>query len=337
MAFLSTLPATQTHARPLHFRLFLTSFPRATLADRLEEIVEALRGRILRGLEAGSLVQGDRLPSGRELAPEFDVDHRMIHAAYRALAKEKLVEMRPRGGVYVADRHGHDGLPPIPAAWITDILTEGLAREIPATELYEWLRRCTETLRLRAAVVASTKDQLYGLCRELHDDFGLEADTVAVSELTDGRLPLPLRRADIIVTTAAHADRMRALGAELKKPVKVVEVRPDLVVGEWAMLLRRPVYVVVATPEFGDMIREFFAEVDGIDNLRIVVLGRDDVSGIPPDAPTYVTQGVRANMAGVRIPGRILPAARTISAKSAREIFEFIVESNIEAMHRVTG
>lgn len=305
------------------------------MLDRLEEIVEVMRGRILRGLEAGTLAQGDRLPSGRDLAAEFEVDHRVVLSAYRTLARERLVEMRTRGGVYVAERHGRGGLPAIPALWLATVLADGLIREIPAPDLHEWLRRCTETLRLRAAVVATTTDQLYGLCRELHDDFGLEADSVLASELTNDRIPLPLRRADIIVTTAAHAERVRALGATLQKPVQVIEVRPDLIVGEWAMLLRRPVYVVVATPEFGTMIRDFFASVEGIENLHLVVLGRDDVSSIPADAPTYVTQGVRAKLAGVRIPGRILPTARTISAKSAREIFGFIVDSNIEAMSRL--
>lgn len=305
------------------------------MLDRLEDIVEALRGRILRGLESGTLVPGDRLPSGRDLAAEFEVDHRIILAAYRALSGERLIDMRTRGGVYVADRRGRGGLPPIPASWLTEILVEGLIREIPAPDLHEWLRRCTETLRLRAVVVASTRDQFHGLCRELTDDFGLEAEGLLASELVDGGAPLPLRRADIIVTTSAHADRMRALGAELKKPVQVIEVRPDLVVGEWAMLLRRPVYVVVATAEFGEMIRNFFSEVKGIENLHVVVLGRDEVSSIPADAPTYVTQSVRANLGGVRIPGRILPSARTISTKSARQIFAFIVESNIEAMSRL--
>ena len=155
------------------------------------------------------------------------------------------------------------------------------------------------------------------------------------SELGESGTPLPVRRADIIVTTDAHADRMRALGAELKKPVQVVEVRSDLVVGEWAMLLRRPVYVIVATPEFGDMLRSFFSEVKGIENLNILVFGRDDISSVPPDAPTYVTQSVRTNLGAVRIPGRILPSARTISTKSARQIFAFIVESNIEAINRL--
>ncbi len=305
------------------------------MLDRLEEIVEVLRSRILRGLESATLVPGDRLPSGRDLAAEFDVDHRIVLAAYRVLSDERLIDMRARGGVYVAKRHGSAGLPPIPASSFIEMLVEGLAREIPAPDLHEWLRRCTETLRLRAAVVASTRDQCHGLCRELTDDFGLEAEGVLASELATNATPLPLRRADIIVTTAAHADRMHILGAELKKPVQVIQVRPDLVAGEWAMLLRRQVYVVVATAEFGEMIRNFFAEVKGIENLRVVVIGRDDVSSIPPDAPTYITQGVRANLGGVRIPGRILPTARTISNASAREIFAFIIHSNIEAMSRL--
>ncbi len=306
-----------------------------SLADSVEEIVEVLRSRILRGLESGTLGGGDRLPSGRDLAAEFAVDHRVVLAAYRILAEERLIEMRQRGGVYVAERQGSNGVPPIPESWVAEVLAEGLAREIPAPDLHEWLRRCTETLRLHAVVVASTSDQCQGLCRELTDDFGLEAEGLLASEIVGDRLPLQLKRADLIVTTGAHEKRMRAVGAELKKPVQLIEVRPDLIVGEWALLLRKPVYVVVASEEFGAMIRTFFADVKGVENINIVVLGRDDVSSIPPDAPTYITQSVRARLADVRIPGRILPAARTISTKSGRQIFRFIVGSNVEAITRL--
>jgi hypothetical protein len=95
------------------------------------------------------------------------------------------------------------------------------------------------------------------------------------------------------------------------------------------------VYAVVATQEFGETLRSFYASVRGIENLRIIVYGRDDLRDIPEDAPTYVTQRVRAQLGDVRVPGRILPAARTISTESAREIFTFIVRSNIEAMSRL--
>ena len=306
------------------------------MADLLPDITDTLRGRILRGVQAGTLREGDRLPSARDLVTEFGTDQRPILAAYRQLAGEGLVELRPRGGIYVAARGGaRDGLPAPPEDWLVDVLTEGFAREIPGSELHEWLRRCTETRRLRAVVVASTPDQLTGLCRELRDDFGLVVEGVASAELElaeEQGVPLPLRRADLVVTTEAHAGRVRRLADALGKPALVVQVRPDLAGGEWAMLLRRPVYAVVAAPEFGDLLRRFFADTPGAENLRILVFGRDDLSAIPDGAPTYVTRRVRDTLGDAHIPGRILPAARTISTRSAREVFAFVVRANLQAM-----
>jgi DNA-binding transcriptional regulator YhcF (GntR family) len=300
------------------------------------ELVDVLRGRVLRALQASTLAAGDRLPSARDLAHELELDHRLVLAAYRALADEGLVELRPRGGIYVAARQASaDGVPPLPAAWFTEVLAQGLTREIPATELSEWLRRCIETLRLRVAVVTSTSDQGAGLCRELADDFGLEPETVLADELRGAdRPPLGVRRADLIVTTAAHQEWVRTLADDLRKDVCVLEVRPDLVRGEWSLLFRRPLYAVVADAEFGEMLRRFFADVPGSANLRILVLGRDDLDEIPDDAPTYVTQRARASLGGITMRGRVLPAARTISPASARALLGFIVRSNIEALRR---
>jgi DNA-binding transcriptional regulator YhcF (GntR family) len=308
------------------------------MTDRRAEIAEVLRGRVLRGLHAGALRPGDRLPSARDLTVEFDVDHRVILDAYRLLVAEKLVELRPRGGIYVAPRSdGGAGIPPMPEAWFATLLADSLSREIPGPELHEWLRRATETLRIRAVVVASTSDQSAGLCRELRDDFGLEADALLADDVQSADTPpLSLRRADLVVTTEANERWLRTVTTELRKPLIIVAVRPDLRAGEWALLLRRPVYAIVATPEFESMLRQFFTDVPGApENLRTLVFGRDDLTAIPDDAPTYITQRVRDTLGGVRVPGRILPAARTIAAESAREIFGFIVRSNIEAMrHR---
>jgi DNA-binding transcriptional regulator YhcF (GntR family) len=304
--------------------------------DSRELIVDTLRGRVLRGVHSGLLVPGDRLPTSRELAAEFGVDHRLVIAAWKALAAEGLVELRPRGGIYVAAGGApRNGMPPLPEGWIVGVLTDALARELPAPELHEWLRRAVDTLRLRAVAIASTFDQAEGLCRELRDDFGLEADALLADEVrARAEPPLPLRRADLIVTTEAHGAWARALGADLRKPVIVIDVRPELLGGEWALLLRRPVYVVVATPEFGEMLKRFYAQVRGVENLHVIVWGRDDLQRIPEGAPTYVTQSVRAQLGGVRVPGRLLPAARTIASDSARAIFAFIVRSNVEAMKR---
>ena len=301
-----------------------------------EVIVDTIRGRVLRGLQSGALRTGDRLPASRELASEFESDYRMVIAAYKTLAAEGLVELRPRGGIYVAAIGApRSGIPPLPESWLADVLTEGIGREIPGPELHEWLRRSVETLRLRAVAIATTLDQGYGLCRELRDDFGLESDTLLAESVRGvAELPLSLRRADLLVTTEAHSEWVGALADDLRKRAIVVKVRPELTGGEWALLLRRPVYAVVSSAEFGEMLRRFYATVPGIENLRILVLGRDDLREIPPEAPTYVTQRARAELGNVRIPGRVLPAARTIAAASAREIFSFIVRANIEAMSR---
>ena len=303
-------------------------------AEYRDEIVDVMRGRLLRGIQAGTLQAGDRLPGSREVAAEFSTDYRDAIAAYKALQEEGLVELRPRGGVYIATtRNAPGGIPPISESWISDIFSAALNRGISAPALIELLPRCVETLRLRSVVIAETEDQLDGLCRELRDDFGFESEGV-LSDVAHGAPSAPpaVRNADLLVTVGTDAEWVHALGKKLHKDVIVITVRPELRQGEWTILLRRPVYVVVATAHFGDMLRHFYAETPGVENLRIIVFGRDDLSIIPDDAPTYVTQGVRKQLGTTHVPGRIIPPARTIAADSARDIFAFVVRQNLEVL-----
>lgn len=302
--------------------------------DLHDVIADAMRSRLLRGIQAGTLQPGDRLPGSREVASEFDADYRAAIVAYKNLQAEGLVELRPRGGVYIAERkHAPNGIPPISESWVADIFAAALNRGISVGEFVELLPRCVETLRLRSVVIAETDDQVQGLCRELRDDFGFESEGV-IAGVARGASPavLAIRRADLLVTVGAHAVWVTALAKELQKDVIVISIRPELRQGEWAMLLRRPVYVVVATAHFGDILREFYAETAGVENLRIIVFGRDDLATIPDGAPTYVTQGVRKQLGTARIPGRIIPATRTIAASSARDIFTFVVRQNLNVL-----
>lgn len=301
---------------------------------RSPAIAESLRTRVLRGLQNGTLVSGDRLPSARELVAEFAVDHRLIVAAYRQLASEGLVEVRERGGVYVcAEARPSADAPAPPTRWIVETLTEAYAHEMPAPQLHEVLRRVIETLRLRAVVVSTTPDQVAGLARELRDDFGLIAEGMTGDELASSTpAPASVRRADVLIVTSGQTELVQRVADELKKPVIAIDVRPDLVVGEWALLLRRPVWAIVATPEFGQMLKRFFAKVPGIENLTVLVHGRDDLSVIPDGAPTYVTHRVRESLGDTPMRGRVLAAARTISTDSARSIFDFVVRANLAAI-----
>lgn len=302
------------------------------MADAEEPLREILRRRVLRGVHAGSLRPGDRLPGARELARELGVDHRTLISAFRELHAEGVVELRPRSGVYVPA--GPDGSPaPLPsAAWLTDLHLQGIARGIPLPELSDWIYRSSATLRLRAVVLASTVDQGIGLCRELRDDYGLEASGLSIAEVAaDGDHP-SLRRADLLVSTTAHESLVRQTADRLRKHAFIVTVRPDLLDGEWRLLLQRPLYMVIADPGFEDVLRQFLHGKPGAENLHVVMADEGAVQAIPDGAPTYVTRGAAAMLEGVRIPGRVLPAARVVSDESAREIVAYIIGANLAAL-----
>ena len=303
---------------------------------RRSELSETLRRRILSAISAGTLRHGDRLPSARELAAEFEADPRLVLGAYRTLAAEGIVDIRQRSGIYVMASPAVAGGPAIVAeGWLVDVLEQGISREIPAPRLGDWLTRCMNTRRLRAAVVAATADQLDGLGRELRGDYRLHTSLFYPEQLVgaDGLAPAELLAADVVITTAAPAATVRrALDGARDRLIVVVAVRPDLVGNEWQLLLREPVYVVLSDQRFVSILDALFAEVPGAENIRPIILGRDDLSAIPADAPVYVTRSAREQLGSAPVPGRVVPPARILAAESAREILSMIVAANIRAM-----
>ena len=302
------------------------------MTRRRDDVIALLRRRVLTGVRAGALVQGDRLPSARELSLRLDVDPRVVLAAYRVLAAEGLVELRPRSGIYVAAQAGSVGASGAPAeAWMVDVLAEAVRREVPATELAEWLRRAVETLRLRAVVVAATTDQSEGIAGELRGDYGLEVERVDPARLADEPPPPELRRADLVVTTEALLDQVRPVGARLARPVILAAVRPDLVGDERRRLLAQPVYVIVADQRFADLVRDYLHGVAETSRVHTLLAGSDDVDAVPEDAAVYVTRSARERLAGRRVPGRLVPTARIFSPESVHQILSLMVHANLRA------
>jgi DNA-binding transcriptional regulator YhcF (GntR family) len=305
------------------------------------EIADLLRRRVKLGIHAGSLTPGDRLPSTRELASDFAVDHRVVVAAYHQLVAEGLVEMRPRGGIYVSSiSPGAVREPMPPQRWLHELFVEGRARDMSMRGVIEALRRATETVRLRAVVLHAIDDQRTGICQELEEDYGFEASGVSTDLLGNGHRPVELGQADLIVSTPAYEPLARRLAAQHEKPCIIADVRPDLIGGEWRLLLRKPVYVVVRDAQFRSALLDFFANTKGRENLRVLVVDLDDLSAIPASAPTYITRGARewlnkhpdAHGRASDIGGRILPNVRTFASSTADELISFILKRNLEAL-----
>jgi len=304
-----------------------------------EEIGNALRRRILAGLHLGILRPGDRLPSARELAGQFDADQRVVVAAYRELEGEGLVEVRPRSGMYVAAAaHQAGALLPQLAAWFVEVLLQGRARGIAPAAFPEHARRCLETLRLRAACLECNADQLASLCGELADDYGIASDAVELDAVRDPEaLPPEVRRADLLVTTTFHAAEVERLARRLHKPAVAVALNPDFI-GEVTRLLGQgPVYFVGTDPRFADKLRWMFADAPGAANLRLLIAGRDDLGVIPPDAPLHVMRSARRRVRAPDVGRPLFPPARVFSEDSARQLLTLVVLANMRAVAAVAG
>lgn len=304
-----------------------------------DRVAAQLRKRILRGLRSGTLEPGHRLPSAREAGEEFHADHRVVLAAYKLLEKEGLVELRERSGIYVARRGA--ALHPTPGVdWFVDLLVQGLMREVPIVELSTWIHRAIGTRRLRAVVIDGTRDQIAGVVRELREDFGLDATGISAAELSQPNEQhlADLAGADLLVTTKTHDRMVRALGKRVGVDVVVAEVGPDLLGGDWRALLRNPLYMLVSDESSVETVRRSFAGLpDAATNLHIMVVGRDDVAGIPKEAAVYVSRGAADALGGAPVGGHQVPRARGFSWTSAREIIDHIVHANFDALPELSG
>ena len=303
------------------------------MARHRDDIVKALRQRVVAGLHLGVLKPGARLPSVRSLAPEFDVDPRVVLAGYRELELEGLVELRPRSGIFVAHTAVSAGeVLPHMAEWVAGVLVQALARGVPAIEFPERMRRCLQTVRLRAACIECNEDQIASLCGELTRDYGFESSPVDIRDLASATLPGEVRNADLLVTTAYHAAEVQQLAERLGKRYVAVALRPEFLAEAARLLEQGPLYFVVKDPRFADKLPGMFASAAGVRNLRALVVGRDDLSRIPEGAPAYVMSAARRHLENLPIRMRMVPAPRVFSPESAKALLGFILRENIAAL-----
>jgi DNA-binding transcriptional regulator YhcF (GntR family) len=309
---------------------------------RRPAIAEALRHRVQRGLASGALRPGDRLPSTREMAADLDADPRVVADAYRVLAGDGLVELRPRAGVFVGAAPGAAAEQGVAsAAWLADVVAEGVRRGVSAPTLGGALDAATRSRPVHAAVIAATLDQAVGIARELRDDFGMVASAWVSDQLPAGELPRGVARSNLLVATEFTAERVQQLGDEAGIRTVVIDVRPDLLSPEWRLLLREAqrgaLFVVLADPRFGTLVQTFLHGAEGAENVRVLVAGQDDVSAIPPGTAAYVTEAARERLGRARLPDRLVAPARTLSDASVRAVAEALVTTNLSGPRRRRG
>src|SRR4051812_48145131 len=76
--------------------------------ERRERKSEEIATYVVRQIEQGVVLVGDRLPSERDLSQLLGVSRPLVREGYRILESLGVVEVRLGSGVYVADRKTYE-------------------------------------------------------------------------------------------------------------------------------------------------------------------------------------------------------------------------------------
>ncbi|MFL5384688.1 MAG: PAS domain-containing protein [Longimicrobiaceae bacterium] len=316
--------AAEGEARPLWQPAELRRVLFSGLASA--EVTERLRGGIAAALDLGYLRPGDRLPGTREAASVSGIDHRVISAAYRRLAAEGLVEVRPRRGPVVAapEPAGAEELGETPE-WMAGVLEGAAQLQVRLPALADLVRRWTAAQPVRCLCVDSTEDGRAALVQEMTAQWGMECEAASPEERGSQReLAAAIRAADVVVTTHFNAGAVRPLARSARKPVVVAATRPDLVEAVEAALRRGPLTAVVADLAYAERLRvlpngERLRPVLATDTAAVEVLS--------PDEAVLLTLAAQQK---VKRPLRLLAApGHFVAPLDARALARVLIRANL--------
>lgn len=216
-----------------------------------------------------------RLPSARALAARLGVDRGTVLAAYRDLAGDGLVRVRPGSGAYVSGPEPGAG-----SGAATDAFRAFVARErargANTAEIAELFSRWRASLGAGRVIVAEDEPGLAALWRA-------ELQALLPGVRVEAALPSELRRSPGRAegaVVAASARHVSALRAALPPWVEVVPLRPPGGAPERRLLLRMAVGAVILLVSVSPALRRRFREVAA--GLR----GREVAALALPPAPT---------------------------------------------------
>ena len=263
------------------------------------------------------------------MAREAGTDYRMVLAALHGLERDGLLEIRPRGGIYV----GRRAPPPRRSRLagfgdrLVDVVLDELAIGLPLAAVAERLRHSLDTIGLRAACIECNDDQLDFLCQELQAGFGLGSVAVEIDRLR-GEPPLAVRQADLLVSTTFHASDVRRCAARLNKPCVIVTLDPRRQADVTRLLAEGPVCFIGTDWRWAAKVRAIWAREPGAERLQALTLGQNPLESIPEEAALMVMPRARRLLAGNSLLERALPP-RGFSRDTARQILSFLVQANL--------
>ena len=195
--------------------------------QRVHALRRALRVYVSDGLFTGQLTPGDRLPSIRSIAHEARLNHKVVAGALRELAREGLLEVRDRSGVYVSSAWRTEPVEGPEDAVAAAALAEAWSRGVPVRDLVRRLTALGTEPARRCVCVDGRADYLAALSRELRTMFSLSTIPICLPATVSARdasavLDEALRDADVVACTPHLAAAVSETAGLRRVPLVVV-------------------------------------------------------------------------------------------------------------------
>ena len=185
-----------------------------------DQIRQELAGRI----RAGSLPDGTRLPTVRELSEQLHVAEGTVKRAYDELERDGLLIKTPGRGSFVcyhrtADR-GQAAQEQIDAL-LQQLHQMGISVHEMKQLFADQLRRfCAQQPKLQVALVECNPEVLAQLKEQLRHMDGIELHTLLLEQVQQhpGRLA---QQMDVMITTTEHAKQLAGMTGQAEKVAKI--------------------------------------------------------------------------------------------------------------------
>ncbi|MGM9572182.1 MAG: GntR family transcriptional regulator [bacterium] len=175
------------------------------------------------------IIEGERIPTERDMAKQLHVSRNTISAAYKELEAEGIIVSQQGKGTFVADssnRYKREGCKERLLRMIDLAMEEaielgfGLDRFLSITygRVEEKKRLLTE---LTVGFVECNNEQLYALTRQLSQELSVKIEPFLLPELRERKKELAdiFQGIDILVTTVFHHEELAVMTADLNKMV----------------------------------------------------------------------------------------------------------------------
>lgn len=185
-----------------------------------DQIRQELAGRI----RAGSLPDGTRLPTVRELSEQLHIAEGTVKRAYDELERDGLLVKAPGRGSFVCYQPVIDRQQ-VAQDRIDELLCQLHQMGISAHEIKrlfaDRLRRfCTQQPKLQVALVECNPEVLEQLKDQLQNIDGIELHTLLLDQVQQhpGRLA---QQMDVMITTTEHAKQLAEMTGQAEKVAKI--------------------------------------------------------------------------------------------------------------------